>query len=158
MVGSDSEAVVVQVPFSEFVRRLKHNDVQSVSIDGLHINFGLKPGSLLLENTPRGSDNTQVSFATVRPADYNVPYDLLESNSVQFSAVDKRNNKFLTIMVSSQRYKQLLCGACTGRLVFLLYLLCIYPHVWTLNPPRVVHDMRATQFPICISVHAITMC
>lgn len=38
-------------------------------------------------------------FATVRPADYSVPYATLEKNNVAFSAVDKRSNKLLTVMV-----------------------------------------------------------
>lgn len=41
----EGETVVVSVPFSEFIRRVKHDDVQSVAIDGLHINFSLKPHS-----------------------------------------------------------------------------------------------------------------
>jgi hypothetical protein len=107
---SDNESVVIQVPFSEFVRHVKNNDVQTVSIDGLGINFGLRPGSLKLKSpsdTPE--QKTQVAFSTVRPADYSVPYTLLESNGVQFSAVDKRSNRFLTILVSPQ---QLTAGAC----------------------------------------------
>jgi hypothetical protein len=39
-------------------------------------------------------------FSTVRPQDYSVPYSVLEKNSVAFSAVDKRSNKLLTVMVS----------------------------------------------------------
>lgn len=38
-------------------------------------------------------------FSTVRPSDYSVPYSVLEKNSVAFSAVDKRSNKLLTVMV-----------------------------------------------------------
>jgi hypothetical protein len=38
-------------------------------------------------------------FSTVRPADYSVPYAVLEKNAVAFSAVDKRSNKLLTVMV-----------------------------------------------------------
>jgi hypothetical protein len=38
----------LQVPFSEFIRRVKHDDVRTVSIDGLQISFSLKPNSLQL--------------------------------------------------------------------------------------------------------------
>jgi hypothetical protein len=41
-----------------------------------------------------------VVFATVRPADYSLPYSTMEKNNVAFSAVDKRSNKLLTVMVS----------------------------------------------------------
>lgn len=47
-----------------------------------------------------GSKVQKVVFATVRPADYSLPYSTLEKNNVAFSAVDKRSNKLLTIMVS----------------------------------------------------------
>eukprot|EP00879_Flechtneria_rotunda_P020150 GHRR01021191.1.p1 GENE.GHRR01021191.1~~GHRR01021191.1.p1 ORF type:complete len:226 (+),score=47.44 GHRR01021191.1:919-1596(+) len=45
---AESETLVVHVPFSEFIRRVKHDDVRSVAVDGLHISFSLKPGSLEL--------------------------------------------------------------------------------------------------------------
>jgi hypothetical protein len=114
---SDNESVVIQVPFSEFVRHVKNNDVQTVSIDGLGINFGLRPGSLKLKSpsdTPE--QKTQVTFSTVRPADYNVPYTLLESNGVQFSAVDKRSNRFLTILVRPQQLRIRAHRRCMHRL------------------------------------------
>jgi hypothetical protein len=44
----ESETLVMSVPFSEFVRRVRHDDVNTVSVDGLHISFSLKPGSLSL--------------------------------------------------------------------------------------------------------------
>jgi hypothetical protein len=40
-----------------------------------------------------------VVFATVRPADYSLPYSTLEKNNVAFSAVDKPRTKLLTVMV-----------------------------------------------------------
>lgn len=45
------------------------------------------------------SEANRVMFTTVRPADYSVPYNVMEKNSVAFSAVEKRSNKFLTVMV-----------------------------------------------------------
>jgi hypothetical protein len=50
----ESETLVMSVPFSEFVRRVRHDDVSSVSVDGLHISFSLKPGSLTLPGEERG--------------------------------------------------------------------------------------------------------
>ena len=46
-----------------------------------------------------GSEGGQVLFATLRPADCSVPYAVLEKNGVAFSAVDKRSNKLLTVLV-----------------------------------------------------------
>jgi hypothetical protein len=48
---------------------------------------------------PEGAEHAKVMFSTVRPQDYSVPYAVLEKNSVAFSAVDKRGNKLLTVMV-----------------------------------------------------------
>lgn len=44
----EGETVVISVPFSEFIKRVKHDDVQTVAIDGMHINFALKPSSIAL--------------------------------------------------------------------------------------------------------------
>jgi hypothetical protein len=138
-----------QVPFSEFVRRVRANDVSSVSVDGLDIHFSLKPDSSLLKDPPAGAEGTrvgvaeglrawrggrhrhsaagrqharprrptssravpltppspvpaatpQVSFSTVRPPDYSLPYAVLEGNGVSFAAVDKRGNWLLSVMV-----------------------------------------------------------
>jgi len=46
-----------------------------------------------------GAEHTKVMFSSVRPADYSVPYSVLEKNGVAFSAVDKRSNKLLTVLV-----------------------------------------------------------
>jgi hypothetical protein len=40
-------------------------------------------------------------FSSIRPADYSVPYSVLEKNGVAFSAVDKRSNKLLTVLVGA---------------------------------------------------------
>ena len=103
MGAGENENVVVQVPFSEFVRRVKKDEIHTVYLDGLHVNFGLRPSSSALANLPEGSEKARITFATVRPGDYSVPYDILEANGVQFSAIDKRNNKLLTVMVSHSR-------------------------------------------------------
>lgn len=40
-----------------------------------------------------------MTFSTVRPPDYSLPYSVLESNGVSFGAVDKRGNWMLSVMV-----------------------------------------------------------
>lgn len=49
------------MPFSEFVRRVRANDVSSVSVDGLDIHFSLKPDSSLLKDPPAGAEGARVS-------------------------------------------------------------------------------------------------
>lgn len=44
-------------------------------------------------------------FSTVRPGDYSLPYATLEKNNVAFTALDKRGNKLLTIMVGGSRWQ-----------------------------------------------------
>lgn len=56
--------------------------------------------ALLHADVLDSSEAQRVVFTTVRPSDYSVPYTVLEKNSVAFSAVDKRSNKLLTVMVS----------------------------------------------------------
>jgi len=98
-LGGEPDHVVVQVPFSEFVRRIKQDEVQSVSVDGLQLNFALRPTSPLLAARPEGSDAAKITFYTVRPADYGVPYEILESHGVTFSAVDRKSNRLMSILV-----------------------------------------------------------
>jgi hypothetical protein len=44
----EGETLVMSVPFSQFIKRVKQDDVQSVAVDGMHISFSLKPSSLAL--------------------------------------------------------------------------------------------------------------
>lgn len=88
-----------QVPFSEFVVRAKRNQVRAVSIDGNQLTYWLRSTNAVARELPPGADKMRLSFQTVRPLDFPTPYDTLVKNHVQFTAVDKRNNRFLNIMV-----------------------------------------------------------
>jgi len=116
---------VVQLPFSEFVQRVKQNEVSSVSIDGPQVNFSLKPSSTLLQGpshrpksqassaSPTSTSSSvsasnsaqneaaRLSFYTIRPADYPVPYSTLEQHKVVFKAAEQKGNRLVTIMVYS---------------------------------------------------------
>lgn len=50
MAGSSRspEAVSINVPFSEFIRRAKANEVQSVMMDGMHVSFTPRPSTELM--------------------------------------------------------------------------------------------------------------
>jgi hypothetical protein len=96
---NDADSLVVPVPFSEFVRRVKENDVRTVTMDGLQVNYALRATSPLLANPPQGVDATKLTFSTTRPADYAVPYDQLEKHNVMFSAVAKSGTNFSTMLV-----------------------------------------------------------
>lgn len=122
--------LVVCAADAQFIKCVKTNEVQQVAIDGLHINFSLRPSSPLLQKrlqsvmaaaaaatstsssaasssssplpagavAPAPAAPPRVAFYTVRPADYAVPYDSLEAHSVPFSAVERRENRFLTML------------------------------------------------------------
>jgi len=88
-------AGIVQLPFSEFVKRAKLNEVHTISVDGTHVAFSLRPNSNL---QPKTQEPSRITFFTVRPADYALDYQLLEKNSVMYSASDKKQMGLFTIM------------------------------------------------------------
>lgn len=98
---AEAQAVNLQVPFSEFVSRVKTNEVDAVQMDGAELTFTVRSGSKLLKDLPEGSESVKVSYSTVRPADYPTPYDVLEGHGVRFSAVEKKGNALITALVSS---------------------------------------------------------
>ncbi|GMH42487.1 hypothetical protein BSKO_10406 [Bryopsis sp. KO-2023] len=96
---AESQAVNLNVPFSEFIRRVKSNDVDTVQMDGAEITFSVRPNSRLLTDVPEGLDPVRVSYSTVRPGDYPTPYEVLEHHGVRFSAVEKKGNGLITVVV-----------------------------------------------------------
>ena len=80
---------------------MKSNDVQAVTVDGVNISYTLRPNSTRFKalQLPDGTENLRISYSTVRPADLSTPYDTMLHNKIQFQAVDKRNNRFTSILV-----------------------------------------------------------
>ncbi|CAD7702088.1 unnamed protein product [Ostreobium quekettii] len=95
----DPQAVSVHVPFSEFVARVRGNDVEAVQMDGPEMSFSLRPSSKALREAPEGAESGRLTYTTTRPLDYPTPYDLLEQHAVRFSAVERRGNAFVTVVV-----------------------------------------------------------
>eukprot|EP00887_Chlorella_sp_A99_P001200 scaffold14.g1200.t1 len=93
------EPVTVQVAFSEFVKQLRRNEVQRVTVDGSTLAFVPRPRSSLYKLLPEHLDRGHLSFQTIKPADYPTPYDLMLSNNVQFSAVDKHPLRLSSLLV-----------------------------------------------------------
>lgn len=96
---TDAQTVNVNVPFSEFVSRVKSNDVEAVQMDGPDLTFSLRNNSKILKDMPEGGEAVKLTYTTVRPLDYPTPYDTLEQHGVKFTAVEKRGNTLITIMV-----------------------------------------------------------
>eukprot|EP00884_Botryococcus_braunii_P002352 jgi/Botrbrau1/12117/Bobra.0186s0035.1 len=87
-----------EVPFSEFIQRIRTNEVSAVAIDDRRFTFTVKKGSDLLQRVPESSGQS-ARFSTLKPADYPTPYEQMLTNSVQFSAMDKRHGAFFSIVV-----------------------------------------------------------
>ncbi|KAG2446832.1 hypothetical protein HYH02_008392 [Chlamydomonas schloesseri] len=174
MDGADE--AIIKMPYSDFVRCAKVNEVEMVTVDGLKVFFSLKPSSPLLQQrrqqaaaaaaalqqqhaaaasgaaagaaggsaaaaaaaaaeqrrgsgaaastsapsassapsatttTTTAADGGQSSalqpqqqqhplyFYTVRPADYAMPYEALETHAVPVSAIEHRENRLLTVL------------------------------------------------------------
>ncbi|QDZ17880.1 ATP-dependent metallopeptidase [Chloropicon primus] len=104
----DMETIVVNVPYSDFMRRVERDQVKSLEVDGnfhtyrikdegaelrrMAANYGGKQKVLSLEKIKR------INYQTVRPANMQTPYETLLKNDVRFGAPDKRFNKVLTVM------------------------------------------------------------
>jgi hypothetical protein len=109
--ASEAATVTVTAPYSEFMRQVNANEVKAVSVDGVHLTYTLRPpfeerqrNQLPIPSQPPSSDGTpavpvKISFNTVRPADASTPYALMQKKEIQFSAVEKRNNRMFTILV-----------------------------------------------------------
>lgn len=69
-----------------------------MAIDDRRFTFTVKKGSDLLQRVPESSGHS-ARFSTLKPIDYPTPYEQMLSNSVQFSAMDKRHGAFFSIMV-----------------------------------------------------------
>mmetsp|Transcript_33919 Transcript_33919/g.96089 ORF Transcript_33919/g.96089 Transcript_33919/m.96089 type:complete len:439 (+) Transcript_33919:200-1516(+) len=99
--SDNAQSIVVVVPFSEFMQQVKSNDVQAVTVDGVNLSYTLRPNSPRLKalQLPDGAENLRISYSTIRPADMSTPYDAMLHNKIQFQAVDKRNNRFVSILM-----------------------------------------------------------
>ncbi|CAL5228503.1 g11652 [Coccomyxa viridis] len=90
--------ISIEVPFSVFVQAVRSNDVLAVAIDDRRFAYRIRPGSHK-KLLPKGADtsNAQYVFRTVRPADYSTPYDTMLKHGVQFTAVERQQNLFITV-------------------------------------------------------------
>jgi hypothetical protein len=110
-----ADSLVLPVAFSEFIKSVKKDDVRSITMEGATISYALRPSSRLLAKPPQGVDASRLSFSTTRPADYAVPYELLERNGVPYSAVAKGGGGGLGTVLVYALYAGLLLSA-FGRL------------------------------------------
>lgn len=89
------------MPFSTFAQGVRSNDVSAVAIEGRAFAYRLRPARLH-RAFPKGTrlpPGASIVFRTTRPADYSTPYDTMLKNGVQFAAVEKQQNLFMTVGV-----------------------------------------------------------
>jgi cell division protease FtsH len=107
----DMETVVVQVPYSDFMRKVERDQVQDLEIDGVYHKYSLRNKASSAEFRRLASSLgrqkqkfvsldkiKQINYVTIRPANMPTPYDTLLKNNVQFGAPDKRFNRVMTFM------------------------------------------------------------
>lgn len=101
MGNSNQQTVSITVPFSDFISKVKSNDVDGVQMDGHDMTFTLRPTSKLMKDLPETKEEVKLTYRTVRPADYPTPYETLEQHNVKFSSSEKRGSLLITVMVRS---------------------------------------------------------
>lgn len=117
----------VSVPYSEFLSKINHDEVQKVEVDGFHIMFRLKnegggvsgesemsaslsnfqDSELLLRSV---APTKRVVYTTTRPADIKTPYEKMLENHVEFGSPDKRSGGFLNSALIALFYVAVLAG------------------------------------------------
>ncbi|GAX82457.1 hypothetical protein CEUSTIGMA_g9884.t1 [Chlamydomonas eustigma] len=103
-----AHVVRINVPFSDFIHRLKKDEVQTVTLesDDAKVVFTPKDGSELttlskplVDTMKQKGEQVSFRYYTQKPSDYAMPYSMLESNGVVFSVVPRSENKFATLLV-----------------------------------------------------------
>lgn len=87
-----ADGVKVRIGYSEFLKSVKRNEVSRLVVDGVKLNYVLKPSAEIFKNAPKELDSNSLSFETTRPTDLSTPYDVLLANGVQFSALDRKGS------------------------------------------------------------------
>eukprot|EP01026_Neomeris_dumetosa_P000122 TRINITY_DN100313_c0_g1_i1.p2 TRINITY_DN100313_c0_g1~~TRINITY_DN100313_c0_g1_i1.p2 ORF type:complete len:294 (+),score=19.68 TRINITY_DN100313_c0_g1_i1:84-884(+) len=89
-------------PFSEFMKNVRNNEVESVSVDGETIHYWVRSAvqqQYVGEKEQVGGEQGRVTFMTTRPQDMQTPYEILMRNGVPFNAVEKRGNSLVSVLI-----------------------------------------------------------
>lgn len=88
---------IIQVPYSDFIRKVQHNEVSNVIIDNGAISWDPHPRL----NKRSAESEPQKAYSTIRPSDMTTPYDVMLSNGVQFGSPDRRaGGRFMTFLLT----------------------------------------------------------
>lgn len=94
-----AQPVAVSVPFSEFIQQTDQGHVSAVVMNKRNIKYQLHPDSPVFQHIPKTEESVPVAFETLRPTDYDMPYETLKRQGVQFAAVDGHSNRMMTVLV-----------------------------------------------------------
>lgn len=81
--------VTIKLPFSDFLKSLKKNEISFIAIEGNHLKCKLKPDASAYGSFRIDIDKSAIWFDTVKPRDYRLPYDTLMSNGAMFTTIEK---------------------------------------------------------------------
>jgi len=81
--------VTIKLPFSDFLKSLKKNEISFIAIEGNHLKCKLKPDASAYGSFRVDIDKSAIWFDTVKPRDYRLPYDTLMSNGAMFTTIEK---------------------------------------------------------------------
>lgn len=101
----------VSVPFSDFLSKINHDEVQKVEVDGVHVMFRLRSdqaaaaAAVSVESEAGHSHEAEVLvrgltpvkrivYKTTRRGDIKIPYEKVLENNVEFGSPDKRSGGF----------------------------------------------------------------
>lgn len=127
--------------------KVKSNDVEAITVDGVNLSYTLRRSSPRLKalQLPEGAENLRISYSTIRPADMPTPYETMMHNKIQFQAVDKRNNRLVSILVrKSFAYEcssSQLCATAEHAIKLLSYLhvaVAVAVHTHDDSQPRIM--------------------
>lgn len=98
--SSAAATIVKYVPFSDFLRAVNEGRVESVEVEGTKLVFLPKSGTgMMARELQEDGVWKHCKFATLRPADFPMPYELLQKMQVSFGAPYRPNNQINQVLV-----------------------------------------------------------
>lgn len=99
-LASTSATVIKHVPFSDFLQAVNEGRVESVEVEGTKLVFVPKSNmGTMARQVQMDGVWKQCKFATLRPADFPMPYELLQKMQVSFGAPYRPNSQINQVLV-----------------------------------------------------------
>lgn len=121
-----AQPVTVSVPFSEFIQQTEQGQVSTVVMNKRNIKYQLRPDSPVFQDIPKTEESVTVAFETLRPTDYDMPYEILKGQGVSFAAVDGHSNRMMTVLVSYTLHHHACLAIRTGMVECTFYMYQVF--------------------------------